>query len=425
MAIVNELVTSLSFKLDPKAKETINAVVEQIKSMSKNIQTIADIGASSLKKLKDEAIAVANSMQKIDQFAQTSVLSRDSIQRWKYAAEVNKLSPSAILSDVKKIQQEMGGEQGLIDIMNRLSAASEQAAKEIIGKAQISEDFLKLIKAEGGTEGVFKLLQSTPLIVPDKDVENSALLAKNFEKISQALEKMKEKFLTGLSGPLNAQLEKTIGFLEEHNYFKDEIDKASEVVGGGLTRAFEIANDIVESAFRGEFPSLKKIGESFGKNATSDAVMSGALLAIASMTSKMLLALWPLAKLLIIADLVNKIYAWMTKGTEEFVNEVDKKIESGEATPLDLANPVTALAREYGHVGRKLADFWSILTTGTTAETKMNFAGAIASANMKQRGNVTYATNYIYPANDRQLQQTVEQVNGYPSGTTGQAQMAQ
>lgn len=394
MAIVNELVTSLNFKLGPKALETINTVTESIKSLSKNVQSMANVGASALKKLKDEAVEVANQMQKIERFSTTSGISKENIQRWTYAANINKLSPAAILSDVEKITQKMGGEKGLIDIMNKLSTASEVAAKEMIEKYQISRDFLDLVKAEGGTDGVFKRLEEMPLVVSDQDVKNSAELARNFEKMNQTLQKMKEKFLTGLSEPLNKQLENIDAFLKKHNYFQEEIEYASETVGKGITNAFQIADELMESLFEGRMPDAKKISDMFGKDDTTDTVTMTAVLGILTTVGRIALGLTPLIKLMAIAKIVDEIYKFITKSPTGYIEEYENKLKNKKLTAMDWAvSPIWGTAREFGRAYEGAGNvLWA--ATNNPGLNSMELAGIQAKRIMDAR-KTTNTTNNV------------------------------
>ena len=279
MAIVNELVTSLEFKLGPRALETIESFKKSLNDLSKFAGKFADKGYGAFDGLKKKIVEVSDEMLKLDQKALTTGISPEAIQRWGHVAKVAGLSAEAIFRDLETLKLTEGiKNEAVIDVLNRLTAVGndEGAAFRILENFKLSKDFYTLLKTFGGTEGLLAELEKAR-IIPDKDVENSAELAKNINRISSELETMKKKFIAGLAEPINEQLKKVQAFMEKHGYFEQIADTLSKKLGKGIGQAINFGITSIEQAFGDKKFNPSEIGETIGDDTAANIVTAGVL----------------------------------------------------------------------------------------------------------------------------------------------------
>lgn len=356
MAIVNELVTSLEFKLGPRALETIESVKRHLTEMTKGISSMANGSADALDKLQTKVKDVADSMLQLNQKSLTTGISQEAIQRWGHAAKVAGLSAEAIFRDLETLKLTEGiKNEAVIDVLNRLTAVgnNEGAAFRILEDFKLSKDFYTLLKTFGGTEGLLAKLEEARF-VPDKDVENSAKLAQNLNEINSHLETMKDRFFAGLSEPLNAQLERTQEFLKRHGYFEKEIDMASETVGTGIAQAFDIANSIADQIMGDKPIDIEAIRKAYGENANANIVTTATLLGLSASISKIIVKLAPLEKIAIMAKIINDFYDLVKRhfevGPETLVEQADREMAEmmqGRMSKWNWINPAFLFRQIY------------------------------------------------------------------------------
>ena len=245
MAIVNELITSLGFKLGPKALETIGTVEKALSGVVK----IADkLGKSFTvaKGLMDYFTGVAvKDAKEIRDLSKAYGISTEAYQRWGHAAKVAGVSADNLYNDLKKLKLEKGfSDQGIIDWMDKLSQSDPKNALRILEDLHLSEDFLKLIRTQGGTGGVLKLLADAGPLLTDDEVENAAKYAENMNSLLSHLESMKKKAFIQLSPEFNKQIETLDKWLKENDYFIKEITAAGQAISKGFSKFFKVIQGI-------------------------------------------------------------------------------------------------------------------------------------------------------------------------------------
>ena len=245
MAIVNELVTALGFKLSPKALETIGVFEKAISGVVKVADKLGKTFTVA-KGMMDYFTGVAvKDAKEIRDLSKTYGISTEAYQRWGHAASVAGVSAENLYNDIKKLKLEKGfTDQGIIDWMNKLSAADPRSALKILEDLHLSEDFLKLIRTQGGTGGVLKLLADAGPLLTDEEVENAAKYAENMNSLLSHLESMKKKAFIQLSPEFNKQIETIDKWLRENNYFIKEIKAIGQALTTGFRQFFEIISGI-------------------------------------------------------------------------------------------------------------------------------------------------------------------------------------
>lgn len=245
MAIVNELITSLGFKLDPRAMEMINSVEKGLGRIAKMAEKMSK-GFAVAKGVMDYFTGVAvKDAKTIRDNSKAFGISAEAYQRWGHAAKVAGVSADALYRDLKNLKDVKHlDDQGIIDWMNKLSSASPANALKILEDLQLSEDFLKLIKTQGGTGGVLKLLADAGPLLTDDEVENAAQYAENLNALVSHLDSMKKKALIQIAPEFNKQIEIIDKWLKENNYFIKEITAAGKSLSRGFAQFFKIMKDI-------------------------------------------------------------------------------------------------------------------------------------------------------------------------------------
>ena len=248
MAIVNELITSLGFKLGPKAIETINLVEKSISGVVKMADKLGK-SFTVAKGMMDYFTGVAVKDAKgIRDLSKAYGISTEAYQRWGHAARVAGVSAESLYNDLRKLKLEKGfTDQGIIDWMNKLSSANPRDALRILEDLNLSEDFLKLIRTQGGTGSVLKLLADAGPLLTDEEVENAAKYAENMNSLLSHLDSMKKKAFIQLSPEFNKQIKTLEKWLEENKYFIKEITAAGQALSKGFSKFFNIIEKIYDA----------------------------------------------------------------------------------------------------------------------------------------------------------------------------------
>lgn len=416
MAIVNELITSLGFKLDQKSMATIEAVENAIGKIVKVADKLGKTFTVA-KGLMDYFTGVAvKDAKEIRDNAKTFGISTEAYQRWGHAAKVAGVSAERLYEDLKNLKNIKGfTDQGIIDWMNKLSSANFRDAMAELRELGLSEDFLKLIKTQGGTGGVLKLLADAGPLLSDEEVENAAQFAENMNSLMSHLDMMKRKAFIQLSPEFNKQIETIDKWLKENDYFIKEITEAGKALSKGFADFFKIIKQIydwIKEKLQPIFGSMIKdmVGTEEAAKAITAAllVMTGAkvITGLASLTTAMaafVRAAWPL---LVVAHGMDMV---MTEF--ENWNNPDKNTQKRTALGQWFYDNVTKKAMK--KIGIKPGSFLIDYNTGMHVTSPDQLTHP-TRPNVSQK-----IINNIYPANNQQLEQTVQQVNGFQTGGNG------
>jgi len=279
MAIVNELLTGLGFKIDQASLSAINAVEKGLSGIVKMADTIGKSFTIAKGVMDFFTGRVVKESQGLLNLSKTTGLSTDALQKWTYTANAAGVSAKSIISDIKNLKSIKGfSESGIIDWMDRLSKMDTTSALRSIADLGLSEDFLALVKGRGAS-GVLQLLKEADRFkLSEKEVRLSDQYAENMNKFFSKLDSMKKKALVSLSPEFNKQLEDLTKWLEENDYFIKEIT----TLGKGLAKGFEDFFSIVKSL--GKYvkdtlqPYFKEFGVEIDGVKVSANLVTGALL---------------------------------------------------------------------------------------------------------------------------------------------------
>ena len=416
MAIVNELVTSLGFKLDPKALANIEAIENAI---GKIVNVADKLGKTFTvaKGLMDYFTGVAvKDAKEIRDNAKTFGISAEAYQRWGHAAKVAGVSAERLYEDLKNLKNTKGfTDQGIIDWMNKLSSANFRDAMAEIKDLGLSDDFLKLIKTQGGTGSVLQLLADAGPLLSDEEVENAAQFAENMNSLFSHLDMMKRKAFIQLSPEFNEQIETIDKWLRENDYFIKEVTAAGQALSKGFRDYFNIMKQVYEWIKEKLRPVFKSMTDDMNGTETATKAITAALLVmtgakvitgLASLTTAMssfVRAAWPL---LVVAHGLDMVMTEL-----ENWNNPDKNFEKRTKLGQWFYENVTTKAMK--GLGIEQGSYLIDYNTGMHVKSPDQLTHPT-------RQNTNYnVTNNIYPANNQQLEQTVQQVNGYQMGGNG------
>ena len=281
MAIVNELVTSLGFKIDQASMAALKGMKGAIKEV---VGAIDQLGETNVfKNLKQQLEQVATEYRDIAKKSGFTGLSTEAIQRWRHAADVAGENADAIISDVAKLFHE-GGQPGLIDAMNEIYSMNEYEAKKYAESRGLSSSFVSLIKNQGGTAGVMKLLEESNLL-DSENIKNAKEFAEEKGRLQSFAKTMKDRFLSMLMDPVTEVMKETNKKLKEKDFYQKELDPIADRVGKGLSYAFRTIRETAEGIIEMEIPNYTEWKDKNGNSdwlSTATGIMTiGALLGVA------------------------------------------------------------------------------------------------------------------------------------------------
>ena len=243
MAIVNELVTSLGFKLDPKALDTL-------KSVEKGISKIVDLTG---KLAKSFAVAkgvidfftgkVVKESQELYNFSKQTGISVESLQKWSHVARKMGYSAEELTRDLAHLKEVGHSDEAIFDYIDRMNKSTPEAAARFAQSLGVSQKFLTTAQVKGvhGILEDFEELEKTGTILSHDQVEQTALYAQNLNGFLDTLDKVKTKVLVELAPVFNEQLQNLTSWLDENGWFVEELT----IMGKGLSKGFQDFFDII------------------------------------------------------------------------------------------------------------------------------------------------------------------------------------
>ena len=168
MAESNELITFLHVKLGPNAKQNMDNFNKGLDTVKNGIKGLNNFlfGAGGMWNYFRTSI-MGGSQELINLSKQTGI-NTDTLQRWKYAAEVSGLSFQALTGDLVEFKKKG---QDVASLSRQIASASPRMAQLIKERWGISDDMFTLLKK--GPEGLDKL-GGEAIVIDNKKLQESA-----------------------------------------------------------------------------------------------------------------------------------------------------------------------------------------------------------------------------------------------------------
>lgn len=189
MAVVDELVTLLSFKTSPGTEKAIKSIKDGISTLKSEVTKWAAAATAAGAATSAFLLSASDKAIELQKLSQSTNLSTDSLQQWQYAAEAVGASSAAVTSDLESLLKTMsspipgelnmelmmlgvsvhnasgqlrGADEVLKDVGDKLNKMSSARAVQWAERVGISNDTLMLLKQ--GRQGLSELLKRRSLL---------------------------------------------------------------------------------------------------------------------------------------------------------------------------------------------------------------------------------------------------------------------
>ena len=189
MAIANELVTLLGFKMDEKSKGVLERAEKQIDNLRKSLLKFTAVTTATLGGWGLFINSTANGAEQISDMARATKMSTTELQEWLYAANSAGASASAVTADFAKIQQQAQWTgRSLEDFVRIFDGVSDERAGVLGKNFGFSGDTVKLLRE--GERGISALRQEAHLlgaVIPPEGMEQAKRFRRRVDEIKYAV----------------------------------------------------------------------------------------------------------------------------------------------------------------------------------------------------------------------------------------------
>lgn len=249
MAIVNELVTKLSFSLEQGALEAIHKFgegMEKIVNLSEKVGKYATV----MKGLFDfVTVQTAGYAKELYNFGLNTGISTEALQKWEYVAKSAGVSVEGLKNDIVKMHTELHlTDQQMLEWADHLKNMPIEDAKVFARQQGLSDNFLTLAR-RGGSQGIidlFRQVERTGLTLTEKQVQDLDRLDTKWQQLITTLDMAKKKVASELGPVFEEQLNTLTGWLEENNFFVEQLTWLGTVLAAGFSIFFDVLGDIAE-----------------------------------------------------------------------------------------------------------------------------------------------------------------------------------
>lgn len=373
MAIANELVQLLSFKLSDQSKAAFETFKKGLSDLREGMQAVATtaLAASSsiaviVKSVSDEAVQITN-------LSKTTGIATKTLQEYKYAAESVGASADAVTSDLQMLIETMSspipGEFNetlfmmgigirdaagkmksadtlLGDIAEKLNGMNEQESLQWANRLGLSNDTLILIKkGKVALEDLRKEANLLGAVIPEEALKRGAEFKKSLNALEFAFRGIGRTVALSVAPGLTDTVTKMKDWIVENSQFlKQGIEKTVKGIGDGLTGTTDILGIFIKWV-RGFLPDLGELNDKLDLAKLISGTLRGALLGL-------LVVLSPLAAKLVfvgaafsaVALIIEDFIVWCAGGESAIGKLADKydkwisKLEKGSFGKRFLAS---------------------------------------------------------------------------------------
>lgn len=299
MAVVDELVTLLSFKTSPGTEKAIKSIKDGISTLKSEVTKWAAAATAAGAATSAFLLSASDKAIELQKLSQSTNLSTDSLQQWQYAAEAVGASSAAVTSDLESLLKTMsspipgelnmelmmlgvsvrnasgqlrGADEVLKDVgdkLNKMGAAESVQWAERVG---ISNDTLMLLKQ--GRQGLSELFEEAQLvgaIIPEDAINRGAELSKSIKTLKTVFQALGNSIALSFAPNLKKVVDNFKQFLINN---ADFVRQGLGVTIDGVSRGFGRFWDILVKIKDG-FVALLQPMQPFLKNMDAVKVVAG------------------------------------------------------------------------------------------------------------------------------------------------------
>ncbi len=308
MAIANELVQLLSFKLSDQSKaafETFKKGLDDLRTGMKTVATAATVAgtaiAYTIKSVSDGAVELTN-------LSKTTGIATKTLQEYKYAAESVGVSADAVTSDLKMLMETMSSpipgefnealfmmgigirdasgkmksaDSLLGDIADKLNGMNEQKALQWANRLGLSNDTLVLIKqGRLSLEQLRKEANALGAVIPEETLKRGAEFKKSLNALEFAFKGVGRTVALSVAPGLTNVVNKIKDWIVANSQIlRQGIEKTAKGLGEGLTGTTYILEKFIKRV-RGFLPDLGEFTDKLDLAKIISGTLRGALLGL-------------------------------------------------------------------------------------------------------------------------------------------------
>lgn len=353
MAIANELVQLLSFKLSDQSKaafETFKKGLDDLRTGMKTVATAATATgtaiALTIKSVSDGAVELTN-------LSKTTGIATKTLQEYKYAAESVGVSSDAVTSDLQMLIETMSspipGEFNealfmmgigirdasgqmksadalLGDIADKLNGMNEQKALQWANRLGLSNDTLVLIKqGRLGLEQLRKEANALGAVIPEESLKRGAEFKKSLNALEFAFKGVGRTVALSVAPGLTDVVTSMKDWIVANSQIlKQGIEKTVKGLGDGLTGTTDILSRFIK--YIKEFlPDLGEFNEKIDLSSLVSGTLRGALLGLLVIFTPMVAKLALIGTAFTVAALaIEDFVIWCMNGESALGKLIDK-----------------------------------------------------------------------------------------------------
>lgn len=299
MAVVDELVTLLSFKTSPGTEKAIKSIKDGIDTLKSEVTKWAAAATAAGAATSAFLLSASDKAIELQKLSQSTNLSTDSLQQWQYAAEAVGASSAAVTSDLESLLKTMsspipgelnmelmmlgvsvhnasgqlrGADEVLKDVGDKLNKMSSARAVQWAERVGISNDTLMLLKQ--GRQGLSELFEEAQLvgaIIPEDAINRGAELSKSIKTLKAVFQALGNSIALSFAPNLKKVVDNFKQFLINN---ADFVRQGLGVTIDGVSRGFGRFWDILVKIKDG-FVALLQPMQPFLKNMDAVKIVAG------------------------------------------------------------------------------------------------------------------------------------------------------
>lgn len=299
MAVVDELVTLLSFKTSPGTEKAIKSIKDGISTLKSEVTKWAAAATAAGAATSAFLLSASDKAIELQKLSQSTNLSTDSLQQWQYAAEAVGASSAAVTSDLESLLKTMsspipgelnmelmmlgvsvhnasgqlrGADEVLKDVGDKLNKMSSARAVQWAERVGISNDTLMLLKQ--GRQGLSELFEEAQLvgaIIPEGAINRGAELSKSIKTLKTVFQALGNSIALSFAPNLKKVVDNFKQFLINN---ADFVRQGLGITIDGVSRGFGRFWDILVKIKDG-FVALLQPMQPFLKNMDAVKIVAG------------------------------------------------------------------------------------------------------------------------------------------------------
>ena len=353
MAIANELVQLLSFKLSDQSKAAFETFKKGLEDLRTGMQAVATAAtatgtaiALTIKSVSDGAVELTN-------LSKTTGIATKTLQEYKYAAESVGVSSEAVTSDlqmlIETISSPIPGEFNealfmmgigirdasgqmksadalLGDIADKLNGMNEQKALQWANRLGLSNDTLVLIKqGRLSLEQLRKEANSLGAVIPEETLKRGAEFKKSLNALEFAFKGVGRTVALSVAPGLTTSVNKMKEWIIANSQMlKQGLEKTVKGLGDGLTGTTYILERFIKW-IRGFLPDLDAFNEKIDLSKLISGTLRGALIGLLVIFTPMVAKLALIgAAFTAVALAIEDFVIWCMNGESALGKLIDK-----------------------------------------------------------------------------------------------------